>query len=188
MSRETLPPARVWYVCPKPDRRSHRIHVPACETCGEPRVAVASRTECVVYLRCPDCCHVWSAQSPRVTCRSRASTRRRRMWCKRVWGTRGSTTVSPVNRSDRRCWCCSWAVAAHITGCVRDGGPWPSHPLKSGWTRPSRQPPVGRSALVAIHPIEIPRVGGRGGEGTWNADWRHDGDMPPFHGTGPQDG
>jgi hypothetical protein len=64
MSRETLPPARVWYVCPKPDRRSHRIPVPPCATCGETRVVVASRTECVVYLRCPDCCYVWSVAKP----------------------------------------------------------------------------------------------------------------------------
>ena len=64
MSRETLPPARVWYVCPKPDRRSHRIPVPPCATCGEPRVAIASRTECVVYLRCPDCYYVWSVPKP----------------------------------------------------------------------------------------------------------------------------
>jgi hypothetical protein len=64
MPQETLSPGRVWSVCRKPDRRSQRIRVPPCETCGETRVAVASRTDCVVYLRCPDCCHVWSVPKP----------------------------------------------------------------------------------------------------------------------------
>jgi hypothetical protein len=64
MSQETLAAARVWSLCPKPDRRSQRISVTACETCGATRVAIVSRTDYVLYLRCPDCCQVWSLPKP----------------------------------------------------------------------------------------------------------------------------
>jgi hypothetical protein len=64
MSHETLAPARVWSVRPKPDRRRQRIPVSPCETCGETRVAIASRTDYVVYFRCPDCRQFWSVPKP----------------------------------------------------------------------------------------------------------------------------
>jgi hypothetical protein len=76
MSRETLAPARVWSVRPKPDRRLQRVPVSPCETCGETRVAIASRTDYVVYFRSPDCRQVWSVPKPKLEPQSGSVTPR----------------------------------------------------------------------------------------------------------------
>jgi hypothetical protein len=46
------------------DRRIDRLQPPACPTCHGADTQVATRTEYVLYLRCPRCAHVWSIGKP----------------------------------------------------------------------------------------------------------------------------
>jgi hypothetical protein len=46
------------------DRRQHSRETPPCPQCSTPHVHVASRTDYVLYLRCPSCFQVWSIPKP----------------------------------------------------------------------------------------------------------------------------
>ena len=46
------------------ERRQQRLTIPPCENCGSTSTGVATRTEYVVYLRCPACWYVWSLPKP----------------------------------------------------------------------------------------------------------------------------
>jgi len=51
---------------PEFDRRMDRLQPPACPTCHANSSQVATRTEYVLYLRCPRCSHIWSVSKPGV--------------------------------------------------------------------------------------------------------------------------
>ena len=46
------------------DRRFARGDLPACPQCAKDEATIATRTDYVVYLRCPACFHVWSIPKP----------------------------------------------------------------------------------------------------------------------------
>jgi hypothetical protein len=64
--REKLRPLRPVTNHPKPppDRRRDRLAVPPCDECGSTATAVVSRTDYVLYVRCPACGLVWSVPKP----------------------------------------------------------------------------------------------------------------------------
>jgi len=46
------------------ERRAERLALPACPACARHETYVATRTDYVLYLRCPQCFKVWSVPKP----------------------------------------------------------------------------------------------------------------------------
>ncbi len=47
------------------ERRAERLALPSCPSCTARATHVATRTDYVLYLRCPKCANVWSIPKPR---------------------------------------------------------------------------------------------------------------------------
>ena len=48
------------------ERRAERLALPTCPSCSARDTHVATRTDYVIYLRCPPCGHIWSISKPGV--------------------------------------------------------------------------------------------------------------------------
>ena len=48
------------------ERRADRLALPPCPACESRDTHVATRTEYVLYVRCPNCGNVWSVPKPGV--------------------------------------------------------------------------------------------------------------------------
>jgi hypothetical protein len=62
MSTESVPPTRRLSLSDQ--RRAKRDALPPCRCCGGSNTAVASRTDYALYIRCANCCEVWSVALP----------------------------------------------------------------------------------------------------------------------------